>query len=372
MLVFLRGGMDGLSLVAPYGDPDYAAHRPTQAIPAPGSIGGGLNLNGFFALHPAAAALYPFYGQGKLAVVHTVGSPDPTLSHFDAQNRIESAYIGQLPPPGHEATGWMGRHMAALVNNVPLRGVVLENTITLAAAGAPGTLPMPDPAEFSLSGYQSTIGARRSLLRMLYDRTIPALARPAIDTLEAIDYVQGIDFAGYVPQNGAMYPSGSDFAHRLLRAATLIREDVGVEFIEIDSGGWDDHDGLGANVGPFYDRVQDLADSLAAFATDLGTTMNRVTVVVMSEFGRRVTENGSQGVDHGRAGAMLLLGNRVAGGQVVHDWQGLTPADLDDGSLPVRIDYRDVLAEVLAEQMGCTNLGIPFPSFAPTFRNLIQ
>ncbi len=369
--VFLRGGLDGLSLCVPYGDPDYAGHRPTQAVPPPGQSGGALNLDGFFGLHPLAGSLLPFYNSGDLAFLQTAGSPDPTQSHFDAMKLIEGGYPNQSIPTGGQSSGWLGRHMAEHPRTANIRGIVLEPTITLTASGAPNTLPMPDPADFTFSGHQNSMSLRRSLLGMLYAQAAPLLADSASSTLAAIDQISMIDFANYVPSNGAVYPAQSYFGSRLERAAALLKAGVGLEMIELDFGGWDDHVALGANGGIIAYRLQELADSLAAFYTDLGSVRDNVTICVMSEFGRRVAENGSAGVDHGRGGCMFLMGPNVNGGQVFHDWQGLTPPDLDAGNLQVRLDYRNVLAEVLVKRMGNTDLSNVFPNFTPGFYNVM-
>ena len=371
LYVFLRGGLDGLSLCVPHADPDYAGWRPTQAVPAPGQSGGCLDLDGFFGLHPGAASLLPIYQAGNLAFVQTAGSPDPTQSHFDAMKLIEGGYPNQGIPSGGQSSGWLGRHMEAHPRTANIRGIVLEPTITLTVAGAPNTLPIPDPAEFTFSGHQNSMAARRNLYGLLYAQADPLLGNSAIATLSAIDEIGAIDFNGYTPGNGAVYPANSYFAFRLERAAAMLKAGIALEVLELDYGGWDDHDDIGVNQGNFADRIADLADSLSAFYTDLGSMMGNVTICVMSEFGRRVAENGSQGVDHGRGGCMMLLGPNVDGGQVHHDWQGMTPGDLDNGNLQVRIDYRDILAEILVKRMGNTSMSGVFPNYTPTFQNLI-
>ncbi|QDV07466.1 hypothetical protein Poly30_29920 [Planctomycetes bacterium Poly30] len=366
VFVMLRGGMDGLSLCVPYADPDYAWQRGNLALPGPGQVDGVTDLDGFFGLSQAASALLPAYLAGDLLFVQTAGSPDPTRSHFDAMKFIEGGVPNQAAPV--ITTGWLGRHLAGVPAVSPaakLRGVAIDFTAPLTLAGAPATLSIPDPSDFAFNGYQSSRLARQEVLRDLYAFESQPIRGAAEATLDTIDLLAGLNFENYVPSGGAVYPD-TEFGDRFKAAAALIKAGIGIEAIEIDRGGWDHHDNLGPVSGQMAEMLAELSQTLLAFRLDLGVLMNDVTVAAMSEFGRRVDANGSGGVDHGRGGCMLVMGGHVNGGQVLHDWVGLDPAVLDDKALPVRIDYRDVLIEILRDRMGNAAAGALFPNHVPT------
>jgi len=220
-----------------------------------------------------------------------------------------------------------------------------------------------------MPGSQSTAAARRQALSNAYAATAEPLASAAVNTFATIDLLAQIDFAGYQPANGAVYPDTA-FGRGLESTAAMIKADVDLECVEVDIGGWDLHNALGPTVGSMAARLDDLTRSLAAFERDLGSVLDRVTLVAISEFGRRAAENASAGADHGHGGVMLVLGGHVAGGQVLTQWPGLAIPNLDQGDLAVTIDYRDIVAEVLTDRMGSTSLATVFPNYAPTFRGI--
>ena len=362
VFVMLRGGMDGLSLCVPHGDPDYAWQRGNLAVPGPGQLDGVTDLDGFFGLSQAASALLPAYQEGDLAFIHNAGSTDPTRSHFDQMKFIE----GGVPNQGATVvtSGWLGRHLASTAAVDPaasLRGVAIDYTSPLTLAGGPKTLSIPKLPQFKFGGYAHTVSDRKALLGGMYDRETSALRSSAQSTLATIDVLGTIDFLNYAPSGGAVYPV-TEFGDRFKKAAALIKADVGVEAIEIDRARWDHHDDMGPINGRLAIMLEELSQTLAAFRTDLGALMGNVTVVALSEFGRRVDANGADGTDHGRGGCMLVMGGNVNGGQVIHDWVGLDPLMLDDLALPVRVDYRDILIEVLTERLGNAGAAALFPN----------
>ena len=362
VFVMLRGGMDGLSLCVPHADPDYAWQRGNLAVPGPGQMNGVTDLDGFFGLSPAASALLPAYQAGELAFIHTVGSTDPTRSHFDQMKFME----GGVPNQGASlvTSGWLGRHLSAAPPTDPaasLRGVAIDFKSPLTLAGGPKTLSIPQLANFEFAGFTYSDSARKALLANMYARESDALRSAALSSLATVDVLGGIDFQNYAPSGGAVYPN-AEFAARFKNAAALIKADVGVEVIEIDRGGWDHHDNMGPNDGRLADLLGELSQTLAAFRTDLGALMANVTVVAISEFGRRVDANGADGTDHGRGGCMMVMGGNVNGGQVIRDWVGLDPMMLDDLALPVRVDYRDILTEILVERLGNPGAAALFPN----------
>ncbi|MFO0982862.1 MAG: DUF1501 domain-containing protein [Planctomycetota bacterium] len=367
VLVFLRGGMDGLTTCVPYGDPDLYLARPSIAVPPPGGSDGAIDLDGFFGLSPAAAPLLAPYQAGHLAFVHATGSTDATRSHFEAYQFMEFGIPGQ--PGGSVANGWLARHLLGidpLVNGAPLRGLAITSVMPLTLSGAPATLAILDPDGFAFVG-GSTPAQRRALLARSYAATAEPLRSTGRDTFGTFDLLDTIDFAGYVPAHGAAYP-GTSFGGALKNASALIKAAVGVECLMLEMSGWDLHASLAGNMRKLLD---DLSLSLLAFYQDHLDDLSQLTVLVMSEFGRRVAENGSHGADHGHGNCMMVMGGHVAGGQVLADWPGLSPQNLDSGDLRITIDYRDIIAEILVKRMAEEKIGDVFPNYTPSFRGII-
>jgi uncharacterized protein (DUF1501 family) len=371
VVVFLRGGMDGLTAAVPYGDPDLYNARPTLAINPPGQTNGALDLDGFFGLAPSCAALMPAYDRGDLAIVHATGSPDPSRSHFSAMRYMETA----TPNMGQTSItdGWIGRHLQTIspLGAGDLRALAVQSTLPRSMAGGPGALPVNDPSNFDFPGEAALAGALRGVIEGTYATAAEPLKGAASSSLGAIDLLAGVDFDGYQPANGAVYPIGS-FGEGLVATAAMIKADIGLECVELDIGGWDHHSAMGPVNGTLAGMLENLSGGLSALYDDLGRDMNRVTVVVMTEFGRRVAENGSAGTDHGHGGAMFVLGGNVNGGQVYTQWPGLSPGSLGNGDLPITTDYRDVLAEILQLRMGSTSLDVIFPQHTPQFPGIVS
>ncbi len=374
--VFLRGGADGLSMVYPFTDTNYYTGRPSIAIPRPDSNSAtrGVALNGQFAISQAMSSLVPAFQAGNLLVVHGAGLVYNTRSHFDAQKFIE---VGKAQD-ANLVTGWLGRHLATstpIRTNAPLRALGLSQGLQRTLVGAPKTLPIPSPSGFGLGGSTTTRTERSAFLRADYTDVDTSIGAPALDALNTVSLLNAIDFNGYVPSGGAVYPN-SGFGRGMRSAAALIKADIGIEAIQLDIGGWDTHSGQApatAN-GSMARTMTDLATSLAAFHADAltGGVSYNVTVVVLSEFGRNVRENGSQGTDHGRGSCMFVMGPGIAGGRVLtNNWVPLARENLEAGQdLKVTIDHRDILAEIVSRRLGNTNLGVIFPSYVPTVRGV--
>ncbi len=363
--IFLRGAMDGLTTVVPYADGDLYTARPTLAVPPPGQTNGALDLDGFFGLAPSAAGLMTPYQAGHLAFVHASGSTDPTRSHFDAFANMELGSPNM--PPGALADGWLARylHQVAAPGQSILRGVGAGDLLPLGFAGAPGSLPIPDFANFAFPGNPVTLDLRVDKLKEMYTDIAAPVGAAALNTFDSIDLMATVDFAGYVPANGAQYPT-SELGMRMRNIAAVIKADIGIEVINVDVHGWDLHAQLGPLDGAMAMMLNDLSLSLLAFYLDMGTGIDGVTLCCMSEFGRRVEENSSQGIDHGHGNAMILMGGHIAGGSVFANWPGLAPAQLDQGDLAITIDYRDIVGEFLGQRLGATDLGAIFPGHAFT------
>ena len=365
--IFQRGAVDGLNMVAPYGDPNYYRLRPTIAVPKPdGSANSVVDLDGFFGLHPSLAPLQPLYASGRLAIVDAVGSPDPTRSHFDAQDYMESG------TPGRKATpdGWMNRALPPVSGvKSPVRAVSLEPALPRSLRGRNDAVAISSLGEFQV---RDSRGA--ATFESMYQSTgDAALSGTARETFEAVRLLQSIQKQPYMP--GARYPNGR-FGQSLQQIARLIKANVGLEVAFADMGGWDTHVnevGQQPSQGQLANLLREFAQALAAFNEDLGDRMEDVVLVTMSEFGRTAKENGTRGTDHGHANVMFALGGPVKGGKVYGDWPGLAPEQLyESRDLDLTTDFRDVLGEVVMRHLGNRDLAAVFPGYATAkYRNLL-
>ena len=370
--VFLRGGADGLSLCVPFGDANYYAGRTTIAIPRPDATVAtkGIALDNFFAFPQAMAALMPAYNANDLLVVHATGQFNTSRSHFDAQRYME---VGK-PADTTLVTGWLGRHLASvppLRSNAPLRALGLSSGLAKTLVGAPKTLPISNPASFTLSGTASTAASRLAFLQNDYATATEPIHAAALDATNTVALLNTIGFNTYVPANGAVYPN-TTFGNALKSVAAMIKADIGIEAAQVDLGGWDTHSAQNPLSGSMFQTMQNFAQSMAAFYADVVTTASTtgVTAVAVSEFGRNARENGSSGTDHGRGTVMFAMGKNIAGGRVmVNNWPGLDTANLESGrDLKVTIDYRDILAEIVQNRLGSTSLPTVFPGWSATMR----
>ncbi len=375
--IFLRGASDGMSMVVPYGEAAYYSNRPTIAIPRPDSglqnaaIDIGTGGNGFFGFNALMQPLMPAYNNGHFLAVNATGSTDPSRSHFDAQKYMEWG----TPSDPFLATGWLGRHLLSSAPADPnslLRAVGISTGLQLALRGGPFTLPIPNLDSYGLTGTGSTAAARQTAVDDMYDNSDGPLETIANNTLSTINLLNTINFAGYTPGGGAVYPAGS-LGTALKSVAALIKAQVGVEAVAIDVTGWDTHTNQGPLTGAMATLVGTLSSAMAAFYADMTSDPSPIgfVVEVQSEFGRRLLENGSQGTDHGHGNIMMLLGTCIAGGRVIAQWPGLQPEQLYEGrDLQVTIDYRSILAEIVQNRLGNSNLEYVFPNFTPTFQNV--
>jgi len=366
--IFQRGAVDGLNVVVPHGEPRYYEMRPTIAVPRPdGTPDSAIDLDGFFGLHPALKALKPIYDSGRLAVVQAVGSPDPTRSHFDAQDYMESG------TPGFKATGdgWLNRAIPAGAKS-PLRAVSMTPELPRALRGHNDAVAINNLNEFQVRDSQES-----SVFESMYENTSDKfLNGTGRETFEAVKLMQSIARQAYTPANGAKYPGGR-LGQSLRQIAQLVKSNIGLEVAFADVGGWDTHVnevGQKASQGQLPNLLQNLGDALAAFYQDLSDRMAEVSVVTMSEFGRTARENGNRGTDHGHANVMLALGGDIRGGKVYGDWPGLAEEQLYEGrDLNLTTDFRDVLGELVTRHLGNRQLGIVFPGYTEAkYRGLIS
>ncbi len=356
--VFQRGAVDGLNMVVPFGEKAYYQARPSIAIPKPGTADGAVDLDGFFGLHPRMASLQPYFKRGSLAIVNATGSNDPTRSHFDAQDYMESA------TPGRKGTrdGWLNRYLHAREHETAsaFRAVSLTQQLPRALQGAAPALAIDSLGRFGLRA-----GDRGDMMQSSFEAQYAAAAdsllRPTSkEAFDAVKQLQAVDLAKYAVANNAVYPN-SPYGQALKQIAQIIKADMGLEVAFAESGQWDHH----ANEGPqIANRLDDFASGIAAFAQDLGDKMADVMVLTMSEFGRTVGENGARGTDHGHGNAMLLLGGNVKGGKVYGTWPGLEREQRYEGrDLAITTDFRDVFSEVLTSHLGAKDLSSVFPGY---------
>jgi uncharacterized protein (DUF1501 family) len=349
--VFLRGGVDGLSMIVPHGDDDYYKLRPTLAIARPTDTRAKasdrvIDLDGFFGLHPALAALRPLQEAGQMAIVHACGSGDQTRSHFEAMATMERGVAADTGP----ASGWLARHLesAPWNNSSPLRAVALGSILPQSLRGTNQATALREVDDLRLqSPFHGGTERFERTLQALYTRDeLAGAGQEALSVLKTLNQLPVAD-AGH-----GRYPA-DDFGDGLRQVALLMKSGVGLEAACLDHGGYDTHVAQGTTQGFLAGRLQSLAAGLAAFAHDLEPRRwNRTTVVVMSEFGRRAAENSGLGTDHGRGGAMLILGGHVVGGRVHGLWPGLGATQLEGpGDLKVTTDYRSVLAEVITRRL---------------------
>lgn len=370
VVVMLRGAVDGLSVVAPYGEREYAASRPQIALPPPGAEDGLLKLDSLFGLHPSLAPLKRHWDGGQLAFVHASGSPDPTRSHFDAQDYFESGTPGRKSTPD----GWMNRLLSALPGEpAPTRAISQGSTPPRIFAGT---------ASVANLGLGPSALQRRAIddpkmqagLAKLYAAD-PQLSSTLRDTTEGrgemARSMAAAEPRSMDPSADAGAPSARSFAADARRLGQLIRKDPYTQLAFTAVGGWDTHVNQGAARGQLANRLTSLGEGLDALSQGLGDTLKDTVIVVASEFGRTLRQNGNGGTDHGRGNVIWLLGGPVAGGQVLGEWPGLDRSALADGrDLAVRTDFRQVLAPLLQRHLGLseTALATVFPGGPQTWR----
>jgi uncharacterized protein (DUF1501 family) len=362
--IFQRGAADGLNIVVPHGEQRYYDLRPTIAIPRPSAkinpADAVIDLDGFFGLHPSLAPLMPLWRDHKLAIVHAAGSPDPTRSHFDAQDYMESG------TPGLKATtgGWLNRALPpqGAATSSSVRAVSLGTNMSRTLAGPNKAIAIESVGNFTVRDNNSA-----KALQAMYGGTADhILGGTGRETFDAVGILQSIQKTPYNPAGGASYPRGR-FGDSMKQIAQLIKADVGLEVAFADIGNWDHHVnevGPKASVGVLSNVLTDFGGSLAAFCQDLGDRMEDVVVVTMSEFGRTAKENGNRGTDHGHANVMFVMGGPVAGGKVYGNWPGLAPEQLyEQRDLALTTDFRDVLSEAVYTHLGNRNIKSVFPNY---------
>jgi uncharacterized protein (DUF1501 family) len=357
VVIFQRGAADGLNIVVPHAEPAYYAMRPSINIPRNAV----LDLDGFFGLHPSLASFQPLWNQRHLAIVHAAGSPDPSRSHFDAQDYMESG------TPGVKATddGWLNRCLHDLPvpdDNSAFRAIAMGPSLPRILSGKESALAVNNVNDFGVGGRNGN--ATANTFEAMYAQSVDSVLHgTGQETFDAVKMLKSADPSKYKPAVGADYPKGR-FGDSLKQLAQLIKADLGVQVAFSDIGGWDHHVNEGSTQGQIANVLTEFSQSLSAFWTDLGDLTEDTVVVTMSEFGRTARENGNRGTDHGHANVMFVMGGPVKGGRVYGRWPGLDPSQLNDGrDLALTTDFRQVLGEAVHSHLGNKSLNEVFPGF---------
>ena len=359
VVIFQRGAADGLNIVVPHGEQAYYAMRPSINI-ARNQV---IDLDGFFGLHPSLASFQTLWNQQHLAIVHAAGSPDPTRSHFDAQDYMESG------TPGVKATedGWLNRSLHALpapADKSAFRAIALGPSLPRILSGPEPAIAMNNVNDFGVGGRNPKASPIANTFESMYDQSVDTVLHgTGRETFDAVKMLKSADPSKYKPAAGADYPKGR-FGESLKQLAQLMKADLGVQVAFADIGGWDHHVNEGSTQGQIANVLRDFSQSLSAFWIDLGDGAEDVVVVTMSEFGRTARENGNRGTDHGHANVMFVMGGPVKGGKVYGRWPGLDTSQLYEGrDLAVTTDFRRVLGEAVSRHLGNQSLQTVFPGF---------
>jgi uncharacterized protein (DUF1501 family) len=355
VVVFQRGGMDGLNVVVPFKDPAYYKLRPSIAVSEPATgEDRAIDLDGFYGLHPALAPLKSIYDKGHLAVIHAAGSPDSTRSHFDAQDYMEIGTPGIKNTPD----GWLNRSLAGRSSApTPLRGVAMTARTPRMLAGETPVLTISSIDEFRLRNEQ----LNGSLQKLYTNSTDPLFRQGGESLFQAMTTLHRLQAT--IPESTTTF-SNNRFGQSMKQIARLIKSNVGLEIAFAEIQGWDTHVNEGGAKGQLANRLKELGEGLSAFYQDLGDRMEDVVLVTMSEFGRTARENGNRGTDHGHGNVMFAVGGNVRGGRVLGRWPGLAPEVLYEGrDLDLTTDYRAVCSEVLQKHLGLKSSTAVFPGF---------
>jgi uncharacterized protein (DUF1501 family) len=367
VVIFLRGGSDVLSILPPLEGDDrsyYEDARPELKIPVAELLPLGSHP---FGLHPTASALHDLYNAGDLAIVQAAGMYSDTRSHFDAQAYMERGAPDQILP----STGWLTRHIETAPFTIApdeLGTVALASALPASFASDPDAIALNSFSTFDINtGEYRWRSALKASLRQMYESGTSPSHVSGVNALDAVDIVTANFSGDYTPEPGVVYPDNS-FGDHLMMVARIVKQQVGLRTAALDLGGWDTHQGQGSgSSGYFADLLGVLSDGLGALYADLNTSQTdyteRVTIAVMSEFGRRFVENANSGTDHGHGGMMLVLGGQTNGG--LHGvWPGLHTDQLYNGKdLEVTTDYRQVLSEIIIRQFENDHIDYVFPNY---------
>jgi len=364
--IFQRGAMDGLMAVTPFTDTYLKAARPTLFMSAAKESSSNplIDLDGRFGLHPTMKSFEPLFREKRLAIVHAVGSPNNTRSHFDAQDYMEAG----TPFNKGTASGWLNRAVGLLGHEAatPFQAVSITSSLPRSFYGDNPAVAISNLQDFAIQmrGNPMATNLAAKSFEDLYDQTSSSLLnKTGKESFDAVKMLQKADTKNYKPANGVVYPT-SGLGNSLKQMAQLIKMDVGLEVAFTECGGWDTHYNQGVDTGVFARNVNDLSDCITAFWKDIEAYQDDVDVMTMTEFGRTVKQNGTGGTDHGRGSCMFILGNDVNGGKVHGNLPILSQENLEDGrDVPVTTDFRSVFSEVADKHLKLNNDKLLFPEW---------
>lgn len=373
VVLYMRGGADCLSVVAPYTDATYRKIRPTIAVPPPGTDGGALELGGGFGLHPSMKGLHALYKKGMFAPILNVGSPHPTRSHFDAQDFMEYA----APGVRTITEGWLNRWLTATNEGqrkeVELRALAAQPLLPRSLRGQFPVLAVPeDRAMQAMDEFEGQYGKGKKKddgmeggMEKRSEDPADRILGAGQETIRKLRFLQ--DILSKAGGAGAVKYPATGLGRQFQGIAQVIKSGCGLEVAAMDYNGWDHHAKEGVDDGQMADMLKNVSDSIAAFVEDVGAEkMKDVLVLTMSEFGRTVAENGNNGTDHGHGGIMLATGGTVDGGKIFGKWTGLEPKSLyEERDMPAHTDFRLTFTEVLSGFLGFTKLEKFFPDWKP-------
>lgn len=367
VVVFLRGGWDGLNVVVPHGEDRYYSLRPNIAIapPATGDADSALDLDGFFGLHPSLAAIHNLYQEGLVAVMPAVHYPQASRSHFQGQDIIEDAVISPA------AEGWLARYLQVSGGDPTQLALSLTQDLPRSLRGPLHVSTYPDLGNLVLATRQhdrevlgGVIVGEYSRLPLANNPSASLLHDSGLQLLVRMDELHALN--DLPVEGGAIYPS-TTFGKQMRQAAALVKGQPGLELVTLDLGGWDTHrnQGGGQADGQMSKLLGQFGDGVGAFFQDLGAAGGNVTLLAVSEFGRTVAENGSLGTDHGNATTWIAVGGGVRGGVYTGTgWPGLASGQLYEGRyLAHTVDFRAVYAECLNRVLGVVDPGLVIPGY---------
>ncbi|MBT3321780.1 MAG: DUF1501 domain-containing protein [Anaerolineae bacterium] len=365
VVVFLRGAADVLNMVVPHGEDEYYKLRPALGIPRPDDNKAkaeerAIDLDGFFGFHPLFKPFLPAWQEGHLGIIHACGAPDDSHSHFKSQELMERGVENEHGP----ASGWIGRHLATLNTNnpSPMRAIALGELPQRSLYGSTPVSTLRSIADFQLRGNETAVLQMQAALSSLYsgNDSLSGLGRETLSILDTLEKIKPATPNSQLPN----YPD-STFGRGLREIGSIIKAEIGLEVAAIDLDGWDTHFAQGVQSGQMPRLMQNLADGLAAFHAEMIDHADKLTVVVMTEFGRRAYENASLGTDHGHGGMMMLVSGKLKSTGVFGEWPGLASHQLyGPGDLAVTTDYRDILAEICIKRLNNPAIDKIFPNYS--------
>ena len=367
IVIMMRGAVDGLSVVIPYTEEAYYKSRPNISIPPPGQVNGAIDLDGKFGLHPALSGIMPLWNNGTLAFIHASGSPSESRSHFEAQDIMETAYVKNYM--GHD--GWMNRLLQILPNNnSSSRALSFSNVMPKIFEGKYNVAIVPRGIKGN-GGGKNPINNQKAnnAFSDLYKSNpeLNALYNDAVSSHETM--VEDLNQEMVDSSKDAAKPD--EFVVQCEKLATMMKYDPQIQIAFMDVGGWDTHINQGNTEGQLANKLGKLGEALVALGSGLGERYRNTNIVVMSEFGRTVAENGNQGTDHGHGNVMWLLGGNVKGGKIWGSWPGLNTEQLHEGrDLAVTTDFRSIIGQVISRQFNLDDAKIAslIPDYKPDYK----